>query len=342
MGRIGLSVYSLNVCDDKAKRVNLNSLYKGKDIFQIVSEFMDSKKEKFQKAHRDDMIMRSEDWEILGQYDSEKNVCNLDYEMLRCIYGRIKTGDFGTEAEIINVDTGEMTHYVNANEAKVMPFDFMIAMPKLVNDQALVVLQTQGIYGIKTQLEYQLRTYIQKLDSSLILNFGKILPQTYVENYLNNGILKKLKIYRYDIPNDLVDAYGIIPTSKRKVEERVITSPEGFSKNMIHKIRQCLAGERAYCDIVEISDFEIDDLKLEFKLGKNKKTISMKNLQRVVVSVDIDDDVATSGGNPDKESIKTIMLSFVEEYEEQMGNYRKLSERYLHILKMCKKEGDSD
>ena len=186
-----------------------------------------------------------------------------------------------------------------------------------------MVLQTQGIYRIKTQLEYQLRACIQKLHSSFILNFGKILPKEYVENYLSNGILKKLKLYRYDIPNDLVDAYGIIPTDKRKVEERIITSPEGFSQNMLNKIRQCLLGQRTYCDIVEIADFEIDDLKLEFKLGKNKKTISMKNLERVVVSVDIDDDVTTNGGNPEKESIKKIMLSFVEEYEEQMGNIGK-------------------
>lgn len=328
MAKIGLAIYSLNIFDGQANATDLRNLYDGKDLFTVVKEFMESKKEKYEKTSREDTVIKSVDWEILVQYDCQENIGRQEKELLRCVYGRIKTGDYGVESEIVDTTTGEQTYHMDSTEARVMPFDFMIAMPKGVSDQALVVIQTQGIYGIKSELEYQLKKYIQDINSSLVLSFGRILPRAYVNNLLQNGIIKKIKLYRYDIPDDLVGSYGIVPTHKRKIEERTICSPEGFTRQMLEKIRECLRGQRSYCNVVEIDDFDPDDLKLEVKMSRSTKTISLKNLEKIVITEDITDQVVQEGGNPEKESIKNIMLQNIEEYEEQMNRYTFNDSRY--------------
>lgn len=117
-------------------------------------------------------------------------------------------------------------------------------------------------------------------------------------------MIKRLKLYRYNIPNDKVDAYGLIPTDKRKCECRIISSPEGFTRKIYDNISECLEDRRMYCNIVEVDDIEIEDLKVEFDIRNKKKTISMKNIDKVVVSIDVSDEVETKGGNPVKESMR--------------------------------------
>lgn len=338
MSSIGVCIYTLNIYDGSAKHCNLESLHDGKDIFQILKDFMEAKRDKFTKSFQVETVTKSEDWEIISQYDSSSYVGIEEHELMRFFYGRIKTGEYGVESEIVDVNTSEMTHHVTAHEARVMPFDFLVAMSCDVNDQALILLQTQGKYGIKTQLEGQLKKYISNLNSSYVLDFGKVLPKTYIKNYLENGMIKRLKLYRYNIPNDKVDAYGLIPTDKRKCECRIISSPEGFTRKIYDNISECLEGRRMYCDIVEVDDIEIEDLKVEFDIRNKKKTISMKNIDKVVVSIDVSDEVETKGGNPVKESMRDVFIEYAEEYAKQMWNYLPIEERYLDIRDACTTE----
>ena len=119
MAKIGLAIYSLNIFDGQANATDLRNLYDGKDLFTVV------------KTLREDTVIKSVDWEILVQYDCQENIGRQEKELLRCVYGRIKTGDYGVESEIVDTTTGEQTYHMDSTEARVMPFDFMIAMPKV-------------------------------------------------------------------------------------------------------------------------------------------------------------------------------------------------------------------
>lgn len=329
---IGIAIYSLNVYNSEAKHANLFNVHEGKDIFQLISEFLSEKSKEFYKIQGKEMVTKCEDWEIVVQYDGECGETGEEQPILKYIYGRIKTGDYGIESEIVDTETGETRYQMRDHEARVMPFDFMIATPTDVNDQALVVLETQGIYGIKTQLEYALKSYLQKLNPCLALSFGKVIPKAYFNKYIDTGELKKIKLYRYNIPNNMVNAYYITPSDKRKVEERIISSPAGFSPELLKKVKECLAAQRAYYEIIEIPEFEIDDLKLEFKLGKRTKTMSIKNIEQLVLTEDISEEVETKGGNPTKESMKKVMLDNVEQFEVQMGNYEIVETRHEIVI----------
>lgn len=107
--------------------------------------------------------------------------------------------------------------------------------------------------------------------------------------------------------------------TKEAVQERVINRPIGFARNKFDRIMECLKGERTYDTIIELDDFEIDDLKMEFGFGKRNKTISMKGLDRLVVTEDISENVLTENGHPVFQSLCENMREIGEEYLRSKG-----------------------
>ena len=82
---------------------------------------------------------------------------------------------------------------------------------------------------------------------------------------------------------------------------------------------ECVAGRRGYDKIVEIDDFEIDDLKLEFSFGKRNKTISMKGLERLTINEDVTENVVIENGHPTFLSLCKVMREIGEEYLRAKG-----------------------
>ena len=82
MAKIGLAIYSLNIFDGQANATDLRNLYDSKDLFTVVKEFMESKKEKYEKTSREDTVIKSVDWEILVQYDCQENIGRQEKELL--------------------------------------------------------------------------------------------------------------------------------------------------------------------------------------------------------------------------------------------------------------------
>lgn len=316
MTSIGLNVYALFVYDENAKQVDLHSVVEEKDIIELIEEYIGINIQEYVDNNERSSIYKFVDCEVVEQCDQENNI------YAKYLYGRVKSGNYGVEAEIVDKKTGETMHKQTISEASVLPFDFIVILPAGIAYQAIFITQTQGVYGVKTQLEYAFATYIRGKNKSMVLHFGPVYPRAYVEKFLNNGTLKKMKLFRYNIPNELADRYGVIPGTKGRgaQQEIVLSSPLGFSRRKIEEIRECIRGTRTYNQIVEIDEFEYDDLKLEFKLGKKNKTISLKNLDKIVVSEDITDMVVLQNGNPTKESIIPIMRETGIGYLVEMGH----------------------
>ena len=122
-----------------------------------------------------------------------------------------------------------------------------------------------------------------------------------------------------EIPDDAADRYGVDRGTSKVIRERVIRKPIGFVHNKYNQIMECVRGERAYNSIVELDDFEIDDFKMEFSVGKRDKTISLKGLNQLVVNEDITNLVVIENGHPTFESLCMVMQETGEEYLRAKG-----------------------
>lgn len=72
-------------------------------------------------------------------------------------------------------------------------------------------------------------------------------------------------------------------------------------------------------EIIQIDGFKIDDLKFEFKNGRRIKTISLRNLDNVVLSEDVTDELVIENGHPTFESLSVSMKNTGEYYLHARG-----------------------
>lgn len=337
MASIGLNVYAFCVFDGAAKQVDLHNVIQGKDILTIVKEFIAENLVNYVDNHTKESIYKFVDWEIVQVTDKQGN------PYFKYLYGRLKTGNYGVETEIVDRRTGGTTYTQNTQEAQVMPFDFMVILPEGSAMQTVFIMQTQGIYGIKSQLGSGLMHYIKKLDSTLIGNFGPLYPRTYVEKFLEEGELKKLRLIRNFIPKDDADKFGIIPGDRRRAskQELVISSSGGFTEKIKDSIRACLYGKKVYSEIVELDGFDYDDLKVELQRGNRNKVVSLKNIEKLVITEDITNEIDIEGGHPLKESIIPVMRETGLEYLEQMISLEKIEDIQEKVLEQYEK-GDEE
>lgn len=306
MKKIGLTVYGISVQDSQNQRKELHNIH-GTTLIDIIKNFADGKINSYTRDDENEKLFTFEQiWteQVLNSAGQKK------YELL---YGRVKTGEYGIESELVNINTGD-TYNRTTEQADVMPFGFCIGIPNGDIDNAVIVLQTIGIYGMKVSLQEQLRECIKKVDNELKIDIGVIVPRTYIDRFFEHGALQSIRMIRYEIPEDISNAMGINAGVKQTYEERIIRKPIGFMERNKRKIEEWKRGQRSYTDVVEIKDFNYDDLKLVFKLGRTNKTISLKNIDNLSITEDITDLVDQEGGHPTFETLKVVMKDTVEEY----------------------------
>ena len=300
--KISLVIYGLSVVDGENKRISLNHIIDNRSLIDIVENYI-----------KDNISLYSQNSskEILFQFEqvSAEAVKNADgqkrYEIL---YGRVKTGEYGIESELVDVQTGDVTNRT-PNQADMMPFGFCIAVPLGEINSAVIILQTMGVYGMKMSLQYHLQKCFTDLSPDL----------EYIDRYFNNGVLNKIRMIRYEIPEDESNKLEINYGVKQTKEERIIHKPLGFMERKKKKFQEWFAGQRSYTNIIEIEGFDYDDLKLEFSLGGTNKTFNLRDMNSLVVNEDITKQVKQSGGHPVYDSLKALMKKTAQSYLIGMG-----------------------
>ena len=310
--KISLVIYGLSVIDGENKRVNLNRLIDKKSLIDCLEEYIKNNILQYSDDISKDTLFQFE------QIESELIKNEKGQDEYRILYGRVKTGEYGIESELVNVRTREITKR-SAEQADMMPFGFCIAVPAGIVNSAVIILQTMGAYGMKLSLQNHFQKCMINVCPQFHLSMRTIAPKEYIDRYFNNGILKKIRMIRYEIPEDESDKIGINYGVKHTKEERIIHKPLGFMERKKREMQEWFSGQRSYTDIIEIEGFEYDDLKLEFSVGDTDKTFNLRDMNSLVVNEDITKRVKQDGGHPVYKSLKPIMKETAREYLKGMG-----------------------
>ncbi len=310
--KISLLVYGLSILNDKNERVCMNCLNRKTSFIDAIETYISKNQLKYSQDSSKEVLFQFE------KFEKEEVKNEADQIEYRVIYGRVKTGEFGIESELVNIKTREVTNRTK-EQADMLPFGFCIAIPAGEVDSAILIVQTMGTYGMKMSLQNHLQKSLAEIDPTFYLLLRSVAPKEYIDRYFKNGILKKIRMLRYEIPEDESNRMGINYGVKRTKEERIIHSPIGFLERRKKEISEWRAGQRSYTKIIEIEGFEYDDLKLEFSLGSTNKTFNLKELENIVVNEDITDKVEQNGGNPIFDSLKSVMKDTAKEYLIGMG-----------------------
>lgn len=311
MKKIGLSVYGMSISKEGVEKQNLNSINQ-KGIINILTEYIDMHINEYSNDRRNESLFsftQKVKEEIFD--DNQKLVC-------RTLCGIIKTGEYGVSSELVDINTGEI--YVRTSEqADIMPFGFCIIVPAGNIDTCIVVVQTIGQFGIKFALQKKIQEIIRAIEPDLFVSMGPVMPREYIQKYFDEGILQKISMIRYEIPEDMAERVGINYGVAATKEERIIHKPIGFMERRKNEIKEWMKGQRASTKIIQIEDFDYDILKFVFRLGNTEKTINLNNLDKIVITEDITEKVQTVQGQPVFDSLKPIMIETGKSYLAGQG-----------------------
>ena len=312
MKLVGLTAYGIETRNEEHNNFELHNIY-GVSLLDHFYGIANAAIDEYNRDRTTKNIFAYNDVDFQTvRNDAEQDV----YQIL---YLRIKTGDYGEESEIVNSETGEITHNKSVEEADVLPFGCCVIVPCGEYTEGIVLVQSLGRNGITGIIKKKFNEYVRQLDGQLRAVLNPIVPRGYMERLLTHGVLKSIRLISYGIPDDAADRYGVDRGTSKVIRERVIRKPIGFVHNKYNQIMECVRGERAYNSIVELDDFEIDDFKMEFSVGKRDKTISLKGLNQLVVNEDITNLVVIENGHPTFESLCMVMQETGEEYLRAKG-----------------------
>lgn len=310
--KISLVIYGLSVLDEKNNRIILNNVSDGRSLLVIVKEYAERHMKRY---------MNDQSKEVLFIFDKiEKQIINNTegQKEFEALFGRVKTGEYGIESELVDIRTGDVYNKTK-EQADMIPFGFCIAVPEGDVDSAVIILQTMGNLGMKISLQKHLQRCLTNINPKFRISFKTIAPKAYIDRYFNNGVLQKIRLIRYEIPEDVSNRIGINYGVKQTKEERIIHKPLGFLEMNQKKFQEWRTGQRSYTEIVEVDGYEYDDLKLEFKLGNTNKTFNLRDMDSLVVNEDITSEVTQAGGHPVFTSLTPIMKRIAREYLIGMG-----------------------
>lgn len=230
MKKIGLSVYGMSISKEGVEKQNLNNINQ-KGVINILTEYIDMHLDEYSNDRRNESLFsftQKVEEEIFD--DNQKLVC-------RTLCGIIKTGEYGVSSELVDINTGEI--YVRTSEqADIMPFGFCIIVPAGNIDTCIVVVQTIGQFGIKFTLQKKIQEIIRAIEPDLFVSMGPVMPREYIQKYFDEGILQKISMIRYEIPEDMAERVGINYGVAATKEERIIHKPIGFMERRKNEIKE--------------------------------------------------------------------------------------------------------
>ena len=166
MARYSLATYTIRI-KDKVRDiyVPINNIQNGTDFLNVMDNYLSNRNMNMahQQAQRKLLKIR-----------------NFTHQN-RVFSGIVETGEYGYEAELLDVNSSRTTHRRSVSEAEMLPFYFLIFLTQNT-DEGILILQRFKQYGIRTIFGRDINEYISSQFHSLELQINPV-KETNESNY---------------------------------------------------------------------------------------------------------------------------------------------------------------
>ena len=288
---IGLVPYSVRIRDkEEHDYCQLDSLPTSpSDFFQILHTYLqDRRTQKSIDSDRKSVIK-------VDRLESSPSLLSID--------GLFKSGTYGFAAELEDLQTG-IVRSRSVNDCEYLPIYFNFQL-KSGQNEAILLLQKFGIFGVKTSLLADLSAYIKDIDPNLSLEINPLVSDSHIQE-LMGGAIKKIRYLKYSVPDDVADDIEELDNLENDAEmEMVIKAKRDRFLGIPSWMRELFEGRTATSDIVEINGIEYDNVKVEIDLGRKKRTLNLGDIRKLRMNIDITENVQMGAdGHPTFDSIR--------------------------------------
>ncbi len=299
-----VTVYTIR-CPNPEKRgkddqyFKLNNV-KGNDLFALIVEFIDSKK----NAQND--------------LPDEKKVylfSNLKIENeKRTISGWIEAGSYGSKSDIVDVKKGELAFEKRANNAEIIKYYFRIVIPTDL-DEGLALFHSYKGLGVKTIFYQEFSKYIQTKN---IQSF-QLYPTTdgKAVDQWKKATPSEIRLTDFSGEMDLADKLkGLGHVEKKviiKVTKASILSAFGTLENYYDS-------ETEQGRLVEVISPLCSKIQVEAKMNNRKRVFTVGiSSDDAGFTIDVDDTVEISEDVPNFDSFDKWAIELMSDLRSNIG-----------------------
>lgn len=317
---VSLSSYTLRVKEKSTnKYIILDQLNEEDDTLEIFTSFFDHFLANVAGEDESKKLFR------IHRYQPARSI-EIESTEYRLISGIVKTGSYGYESDIVNKNGNIITHHRTSEEAELLPFYFLVAIPRN-KDEGIVILQSFKQYGIKKIFTENFENYFKSERAEYKIEINDLIPEKLLTELLERGSVTKLRYISFKQPVDLADA---VDTEDHEEDpnlkaELILSEKKGIISGVVNSIKGRLPYKKGQNDdplkkLIEITSFEYDTVKIEVRVNGKYRNIDLCDLGNIRPTMNITGDVVfLNSGHPEFDSINQIAIDLFKELASGLG-----------------------
>ena len=290
---ISLSIYSITI-NKRGNRDELQILSDfngGKDLYNYIASMLNVWKLNNKTHEEENPIALDEGENKAFRIGKDADGVFIMHKTGRSISGIIESGEYGTEEEGIDINTGKSTFKKKKTEALLKPFYFQFYIPQNAI-RAFLIVERIGVNGIMSILRNAILSYFSDVDcEDFILNVNPLTLNKLVDKKMlqMSGEAKKV-ILRQVRKDDLrvskifgqqLENSGITTDIVYNAAINKVFSFGGF----LERIKTRYNSKTKLYEVGK--DMSCGDIAFNVKIGGQDKVFSLMNIQTLGMSVDI-------------------------------------------------------
>jgi len=305
MSRFSLAPYTIRVKDRATNQyIQLGSKAKtGFDVLKMLHHYLENAIPSLPLEPNDDHVIRGESFNLNN----------------RSISGILRAGGYGYSSSLLDVEADTISYERQLKDAELLPYYFLARVPT-TTESGILIFQKIGNLGVKDLFFKDFNDYFKKNLNEYTLEVDPLIPTDLVKQYLNNRIVK-IRLIKFGYPRDIADIdLSGLPNEEEGESEFILKARRNgeFPQQIIQKLRNGIdkflgSSEFPVGSILEIKDFQADNMKVEVRIGESYRTVDLSNADRLKFSDDISGKVVIdpTKGHPQFDSIHALAESFI-------------------------------
>lgn len=205
-------------------------------------------------------------------------------------------GEYGVKSIFEERGSGVPRFNREQTDVEILRYRNLLILPK-GREVGLFLTERVHNRGVYSMFSIGLRRAFRKRYPDYVLEVNNLSPEAAVSRVLDNGEVKKIRLVRNSVPRDIADRYEL---SQHETElgtmETVISSPRRSSlgKKVIEKV---VRGEADVSRLLEWQGVDYSDLRVEVRVGRTTRTVSVASGKTPVVTFEIDEELLDDEGS---------------------------------------------
>lgn len=302
-----LALYSITIHKrlDRSRKLVLTDFHHGQNLYDIAHEMLTSIKYKEGVDQEKGKLEEKKDskekkfFRIMKKKDSDVLEDRRPY-----LTGIIESGEYGTEENIVNVETGK-TRKKTLEDALLRPFYFMLYIPRGATT-AILLLERISNLGILTIFEKKLQEAVSKKVGEGMKDFTLSITPLTIESVMKKhmsiiGGAKKVVLNRVKLSNFTASKIsgGELDDTEVGSMELTLNAPRNKNINILswlHKLRDDSIAEKAE-RFYSVDGIEYADIKFAVEIGGSLRMVSVQDIGKLGTYLDITNQVVLDKTN---------------------------------------------